>query len=89
MQGISCFSGLVGVRLLVCQIFITLVHALFGSSVVFQLAKLCSLLLKAIRQLTGDLGWDTLMPGLVHGTLVEVLRASTLWLTTWLSSPLI
>ena len=40
----------------------------------FQLAKLCSLLLKAVRQVAGGEGWDTLMPGVALGKLVVVDR---------------
>ncbi|MCO5613028.1 hypothetical protein L7F22_067302 [Adiantum nelumboides] len=42
------------------------------ASVVFQLSKLCSLLLKAARSVAGEEGWDPLVPGVAVGTLVEV-----------------
>ncbi|MCO5596749.1 hypothetical protein L7F22_050818 [Adiantum nelumboides] len=42
------------------------------ASVVFQLSKLCSLLLKAARSVAGEEGWDPLVPGIAVGTLVEV-----------------
>lgn len=44
------------------------------ASVVFQLSKLCSLLLKAARTVAGEEGWDPLVPGIAVGTLVEVDR---------------
>eukprot|EP00250_Pteridium_aquilinum_P016715 c23252_g1_i1 orf=383-3940(-) len=44
------------------------------ASVVFQLSKLCSLLLKAARAVAGEEGWDPLVPGVAVGTLVEVDR---------------
>ena len=42
------------------------------SSVVFQLSKLCSLLLKASRSVAGEEGWDPLVSGEAVGTLIEV-----------------
>ncbi|KAI5077777.1 hypothetical protein GOP47_0007601 [Adiantum capillus-veneris] len=44
------------------------------ASVVFQLSKLCSLLLRAARSVAGEEGWDPLVPGIAVGTLVEVDR---------------
>ena len=38
------------------------------ASVVFQVAKLCSLLLKAIRSIVGGHGFDAIMPGRAAGT---------------------
>lgn len=52
----------------------TYTEAEIRASVVFQLAKLCSLLLKAVRATAGGEGYDTLMPGKAVGTLVEVDR---------------
>ncbi|KAE8708781.1 Phosphoglucan [Hibiscus syriacus] len=40
--------------------------------VIFQVSKLCSLLLKAVRTALGFEGWDVLVPGVVSGTLVQV-----------------
>lgn len=42
-------------------------------SVIFQVSKLCILLLKAVRSTLGSDGWDVLVPGAVLGTLVQVL----------------
>ena len=42
-------------------------------SVVFQVSKLCTLLLKAVRAAVGSQGWDVLVPGVASGTLVQVL----------------
>eukprot|EP00850_Spirogloea_muscicola_P003513 SM000014S00301 [mRNA] locus=s14:501177:507786:- [translate_table: standard] len=50
----------------------TYAEADIRASVVFQLAKLCSLLLKAVRQVAGVEGWDALMTGTAVGKLVKV-----------------
>lgn len=42
-------------------------------SVIFQVSKLCTMLLKAVRVVLGSSGWDVLVPGVAHGTIVEVL----------------
>ncbi|KAG0626216.1 hypothetical protein M758_2G111500 [Ceratodon purpureus] len=52
----------------------TYAEADIRASVVFQVAKLCSLLLKAIRATVGGDGFDTIMPGRSAGLLVEVDR---------------
>ncbi|KAJ7532990.1 hypothetical protein O6H91_13G028200 [Diphasiastrum complanatum] len=49
----------------------TYAEAEIRASVVFQLAKLCSLMLKSVRTSMGGAGWDALMPGKVVGKLVE------------------
>lgn len=41
-------------------------------SVIFQVSKLCTLLLKAIRSTIGSQGWDVLVPGTAVGTLLQV-----------------
>ena len=46
-------------------------------SVIFQVSKLCTLLLKAVRSTLGSQGWDVLVPGAAHGTLVQVLLISS------------
>lgn len=43
-------------------------------SVVFQLSKLLSMLLKALRTVLGSEGWDVLMPGTATGRLIQVLH---------------
>lgn len=58
------------VKVLSTSFLTTLLALLF--SVVFQISKICSLLLKAVRDVSGSEGWDTLMPGTAVGTLVEV-----------------
>ncbi|MBA0858049.1 hypothetical protein Goshw_020771 [Gossypium schwendimanii] len=40
--------------------------------VIFQVSKLCTFLLKAVRTALGSQGWDVLVPGSVSGTLVQV-----------------
>lgn len=43
------------------------------TSVIFQVSKFCTLLLKALRKVLGSEGWDILVPGDAFGTLVQVL----------------
>ncbi|CAI5967224.1 unnamed protein product [Closterium sp. NIES-64] len=45
-----------------------------AGTVVFQLAKLTSLLLRVMRSVLGAEGWDVLVPGTAVGKLVEVER---------------
>lgn len=45
-----------------------------NSSVIFQVSKLCTILLKAVRTALGSQGWDVLVPGSVVGTFVQVER---------------
>ncbi|GAQ78092.1 water dikinase [Klebsormidium nitens] len=52
----------------------TFTEAEIRASVVFQLSKLCSLLLKALRDVIGGGGWDALVSGSAVGTLVSVDR---------------
>lgn len=44
-----------------------------NSSVIFQVSKLCTILLKAVRTVLGSQGWDVLVPGSVVGTFVQVI----------------
>ncbi|KAK3262633.1 2,3-dihydroxyphenylpropionate/2,3-dihydroxicinnamic acid 1,2-dioxygenase, partial [Cymbomonas tetramitiformis] len=44
------------------------------ASVVFQLSKLCTAMLKATRAATGASAWDAIVSGSAEGTLVEVDR---------------
>lgn len=41
-------------------------------SVIFQVSKLCTLLLKAARSTIGSQGWDVIVPGAAVGTLLLV-----------------
>lgn len=41
-------------------------------SVIFQVSKVCTLLLKAVRSTLGSQGWDVLVIGSAVGTLVQV-----------------
>ncbi|XP_038995104.1 phosphoglucan, water dikinase, chloroplastic-like isoform X2 [Hibiscus syriacus] len=50
----------------------TYAEAEIRAGVIFQVSKLCSLLLKAVRTALGFEGWDVLVPGVVSGTLVQV-----------------
>nr|CAD1823286.1 unnamed protein product [Ananas comosus var. bracteatus] len=50
----------------------TYTEAEIRACVIFQVSKLCTLLLKAVRTALGSSGWDVLVPGVAHGTLVQV-----------------
>lgn len=50
----------------------TYAEAEIRAGVIFQVSKLCTLLLKAVRTALGSLGWDVLVPGVAHGTLLQV-----------------
>ncbi|KAK3027339.1 hypothetical protein RJ639_041580 [Escallonia herrerae] len=52
----------------------TYAEAEIRAGVIFQVSKLCTLLLKAVRTTLGSQGWDVLVPGDANGTLVEVER---------------
>ncbi|KAG5252100.1 phosphoglucan, water dikinase [Salix suchowensis] len=50
----------------------TYTEAEIRAGVIFQVSKLCTLLLKAVRSTLGSRGWDILVPGAAIGTLVQV-----------------
>ncbi|KAJ6873727.1 phosphoglucan [Populus alba x Populus x berolinensis] len=50
----------------------TYTEAEIRAGVIFQVSKLCTLLLKAVRSTLGSTGWDILVPGAASGTLVQV-----------------
>ncbi|WJX15560.1 Phosphoglucan, water dikinase, chloroplastic, variant 2 [Trifolium repens] len=52
----------------------TYTEAEIRAGVIFQVSKLCTLLLKAVRSTLGSQGWDVIVPGAVLGTLVQVER---------------
>ncbi|KAL5542836.1 hypothetical protein UlMin_010546 [Ulmus minor] len=52
----------------------TYAEAEIRAGVIFQVSKLCTLLLKAVRTTLGSHGWDVLVPGAAAGTLVQVDR---------------
>ncbi|WCJ27521.1 Phosphoglucan water dikinase chloroplastic [Euphorbia peplus] len=52
----------------------TYAEAEIRSGVIFQVSKLCTLLLKAVRSTLGSQGWDVLVPGAASGTLIQVER---------------
>ncbi|KAL6188905.1 hypothetical protein ACLB2K_040296 [Fragaria x ananassa] len=52
----------------------TYAEAEIRASVIFQVSKLCTLLLKAVRTTIGSHGWDVIVPGTAMGTLVQVER---------------
>ncbi|KAG9447465.1 hypothetical protein H6P81_013593 [Aristolochia fimbriata] len=50
----------------------TYTEAEIRSGVIFQVSKLCTLLLKSVRTMLGSEGWDVLVPGTVQGTVLLV-----------------
>ncbi|XP_043719227.1 phosphoglucan, water dikinase, chloroplastic-like [Telopea speciosissima] len=52
----------------------TYTEAEIRAGVIFQVSKLCTLLLKAVRSTVGSQGWDVLVPGAAVGTVVQVER---------------
>ncbi|KAL8030946.1 hypothetical protein ABFX02_14G319400 [Erythranthe guttata] len=50
----------------------TFTEAEIRAGVIFQVSKLCTVLLKAVRNVLGSQGWDILVPGDASGTLVQV-----------------
>ncbi|XP_002518612.2 phosphoglucan, water dikinase, chloroplastic [Ricinus communis] len=50
----------------------TYTEAEIRAGVIFQVSKLCTLLLKAVRSILGSQGWDVLVPGAALGTLFQV-----------------
>ncbi|KAK1593005.1 hypothetical protein Q3G72_034339 [Acer saccharum] len=50
----------------------TYTEAEIRAGVIFQVSKLCTLLLKAVRSTLGSQGWDVLVPGDALGKLVQV-----------------
>ncbi|XVF65426.1 hypothetical protein PTKIN_Ptkin09bG0248300 [Pterospermum kingtungense] len=50
----------------------TYAEAEIRAGVIFQVSKLCTLLLKAVRKVLDSQGWDVLVPGVVSGTLFQV-----------------
>ncbi|XP_030508153.2 phosphoglucan, water dikinase, chloroplastic [Cannabis sativa] len=52
----------------------TYAEAEIRAGVIFQVSKLCTLFLKAVRTTLGSQGWDVLVPGVAVGTLIQVDR---------------
>ena len=46
------------------------------SRIIFQVSKLCTLFLKAVRTTLGSQGWDVIVPGAARGTLIQVFSIS-------------
>ncbi|KAG7018463.1 Phosphoglucan, water dikinase, chloroplastic [Cucurbita argyrosperma subsp. argyrosperma] len=67
----------------------TYTEAEIRASVIFQVSKLCTILLKAIRTALGSQGWDVLVPGSVEGTFVQVERIVPGSLPTSIEGPVI
>ncbi|XBI76603.1 hypothetical protein VPH35_069819 [Triticum aestivum] len=53
----------------------TYTEAEIRAGVIFQVSKLCTVLLKAVRVVIGSSGWDVLVPGVAHGALIQVKAA--------------
>ncbi|KAF0889128.1 hypothetical protein E2562_022141 [Oryza meyeriana var. granulata] len=60
----------------------TYTEAEIRSGIVFQVSKLCTVLLKAIREVLGSSGWDVLVPGVAHGALIRCFCARSHSLTS-------
>ncbi|GAB2267190.1 Phosphoglucan, water dikinase, chloroplastic [Dionaea muscipula] len=67
----------------------TYTEAEIRAGVVFQVSKLCSLLLKAVRRTLTSQGWDVLVPGSASGTLVQVDKIVPGSLPSSLAGPVI
>ncbi|TYK17008.1 phosphoglucan [Cucumis melo var. makuwa] len=67
----------------------TYAEAEIRASVIFQVSKLCTILLKAVRSSLGSQGWDVLVPGSVEGTFVQVERIVPGSLPTSIEGPVI
>lgn len=50
----------------------TYTEAEIRAGIIFQVSKICTLLLKAVRAVVGSSGWDVLVPGVAHGTVIQV-----------------
>ncbi|KAG2316612.1 hypothetical protein Bca52824_019734 [Brassica carinata] len=50
----------------------TYTEAEIRAGIIFQISKLCTVLLKAARNSLGSEGWDVIVPGSTSGTLVQV-----------------
>ncbi|KAK6266128.1 hypothetical protein QUC31_016965 [Theobroma cacao] len=67
----------------------TYAEAEIRAGVIFQVSKLCTLLLKAVRAALGLQGWDVLVPGVASGTLVQVENIVPGSLPSFLEGPVI
>jgi phosphoglucan,water dikinase len=67
----------------------TYTEAEIRAGVIFQVSKLCTILLKAIRTTLGSQGWDVLVPGSASGTLIQVDRIVPGTLPSSIDGPII
>ncbi|OWM70950.1 hypothetical protein CDL15_Pgr013131 [Punica granatum] len=67
----------------------TYAEAEIRAGVVFQVSKLCTLLLKAVRSTINSQGWDVLVPGAAGGTLVQVETIAPGSISSSVDGPLI
>ncbi|CAO2831421.1 unnamed protein product [Amaranthus hypochondriacus] len=50
----------------------TYTEAEIRAGVIFQVSKMCTILLKAVRHLLASQGWDVIVPGAAYGKIVQV-----------------
>ncbi|XP_021745875.1 phosphoglucan, water dikinase, chloroplastic-like isoform X1 [Chenopodium quinoa] len=50
----------------------TYTEAEIRAGVIFQVSKICTILLKGVRLLLASQGWDVIVPGTAYGTIVQV-----------------
>lgn len=67
----------------------TYAEAEIRAGVIFQVSKLCTVLLKAVRTALGSQGWDVLVPGAASGTLIQVDKIVPGTLPASLTGPVI
>ncbi|KAK3139710.1 hypothetical protein QOZ80_5AG0388410 [Eleusine coracana subsp. coracana] len=67
----------------------TYTEAEIRAGVIFQVSKLCTLLLKAARTVLGSSVWDVLVPGVAHGALVQVERIAPGMLPPSIKEPVV
>lgn len=67
----------------------TYTEAEIRASVIFQVSKLCTVLLKATRAVLGSSVWDVLVPGVAHGALIQVERIAPGSLPSSMKEPVV
>ncbi|KAL8262896.1 hypothetical protein R6Q59_024245 [Mikania micrantha] len=67
----------------------TFTEAEIRAGIIFQVSKLCTTLLKAVRTTLGSQGFDVLVPGLAHGTLIQVEKIVPGALSSSVEGPII
>ncbi|OEL21669.1 Phosphoglucan, water dikinase, chloroplastic [Dichanthelium oligosanthes] len=67
----------------------TYTEAEIRAGVIFQVSKLCTVLLKATRAVLGSSVWDVLVPGVAHGALIQVERIAPGSLPSSIKEPVV